>query len=428
MIPAQTVTGEPMPEVRVVSELEVMGPAHAAKRPARAGDLWVVVQVAGRRKRQKVGRPTERNIARAEELRADWQAALDEQLGVASPVTALETFRGAAESFLASGMRMRASRTKRNRGYQVKALIEHFGDTPLARIDAAAIGDWWDREVQGKRDWRTGGFYLDCASLIFKHAQRSGVEVVNPVPAARERLIGDIASTKEYRSRNQSNMRPLQVEQLQAFLKALESESLDFIVSCVLLYECGLRFGEMRALTWGGVFLGKDADDTTRHLFVEESETEGIVGATKTGTFRKVALSRRARALLLSWRMLGGRPRAADRVVAAHWNNRFIERLTKVCERAKIPRFTPKDLRDTFASLLITHGIVLKWISLQLGHSRVGTTEQHYAAYMAIDGYQNPWMVPPGCLPTDLFAELDGWRVEVSATIERSMDGRGGRS
>ena len=34
-------------------------------------------------------------------------------------------------------------------------------------------------------------------------------------------------------------------------------------------------------------------------------------------------------------------------------------------------------MRDTFASTLITHGIVLKWISLQLGHASVATTERH---------------------------------------------------
>ena len=82
------------------------------------------------------------------------------------------------------------------------------------------------------------------------------------------------------------------------------------------------------------------------------------------------------------------------------------------CKRAGIARHTSKDFRDTFASLLITHGIVLKWLSLQLGHARVATTEKHYAAYLAMDGYQNPWMVPDGCLPTDLFAELDGCRME----------------
>jgi hypothetical protein len=27
---------------------------------------------------------------------------------------------------------------------------------------------------------------------------------------------------------------------------------------------------------------------------------------------------------------------------------------------------------------------------------------------MQMDGYQNPWIVPAGCLPPDLFSEFDG--------------------
>lgn len=397
-----------MPEVRVMREAELMGPAHAARRPNRADDLWVVVNVDGKRRRQKIGRPTERNQARAEEMRADWQAAVDLEVGMPMPVA---TFRSAANSFLEEGLRARATKTKSGRRYQLQSLVEHFGDTPLAALD---LDGWWKAEVEGKRDWRTGTFYLTAISLVFKHAHRQGVEIANPVPAARERLLGDIRNTKEYRRRNQDNLSPLSLEQLRALFAALEQEPDDFLVSVFLLYECGLRFGEMRALTWADVRLGRDADDTTRHLYVQNSETDGVVGATKTGESRKVGLSRRARALLLRWQLQAGRPQLTDRVVASLWGGNFRSRLGRACARARIPTFTPKDFRDTYASQLITHGIVLKWISLQLGHARVATTEKHYAAYLAIDGgYENPWQVPAGHLPTDLFAELDGWHPEL---------------
>jgi hypothetical protein len=41
---------------------------------------------------------------------------------------------------------------------------------------------------------------------------------------------------------------------------------------------------------------------------------------------------------------------------------------------------------------------VLRWISLQLGHGSLSVTERHYASYTLSDGYQNPWIVPAGCL------------------------------
>jgi len=51
-------------------------------------------------------------------------------------------------------------------------------------------------------------------------------------------------------------------------------------------------------------------------------------------------------------------------------------------------------------------------------------TEQHYAAYMAMDGYRNPWMVPDGGLPSDLFEMLDEW--SLSAEMERALTGPSG--
>ena len=83
--------------------------------------------------------------------------------------------------------------------------------------------------------------------------------------------------------------------------------------------------------------------------------------------------------------------------------------MVKVYKAAGIEPHALKDFRDTFATQLVIHGIVLKWVSLQLGHGTVGVTERHYARWMAQDGYRNPWQVPEGCLPTDLFAELDEW-------------------
>lgn len=394
-----------MPEVRIQTEREVMGPGHAAKRPERAEDLWVTVYLNGKSKRQKIGPPTERNREKARELRDDWQAALDHELGLVN--LPIPTFRHAGEAFLQSGLRSRAAKTIAGRRYQVATLTRYFGDAPLDRID---LGEWWDSEIEGKKDFRTGDAYLTVISLVYKHAQRSVAKLENPVPAARTRIFGDIRSTKEYQSRNESNLNPMTVEDARKLLPKLEGEPADFRIAVLLMYECGLRFGEMRAIRWRDVWLGESDADTTRHLYIRVSETDGREGATKTGRHRKVGISKRLRSVLLAWQLESGNPPPDRRVVEATWGNNFRKRLRRVCRSAKVAPYTPKDFRDTYASRLITHGIVLKWISLQLGHRKVATTENHYAAYMALEGYENPWHVAEGCLPTDLFAELDLWR------------------
>jgi len=106
--------------------------------------------------------------------------------------------------------------------------------------------------------------------------------------------------------------------------------------------------------------------------------------------------------------MKAGRP-SSGWVLTRATHGRIHDRLGRAAKAAKVEKPKFKDFRDTYASTLITHGIVLKWISLQLGHASVSITEKHYARYMAVEGYQNPWIVPAGCLPSDLFADLDGW-------------------
>ena len=46
------------------------------------------------------------------------------------------------------------------------------------------------------------------------------------------------------------------------------------------------------------------------------------------------------------------------------------------------------DLRDTFASQLLTCGVSLGYVSAQLGHSNVSTTARHYVRWAGGDTYR----------------------------------------
>ena len=61
---------------------------------------------------------------------------------------------------------------------------------------------------------------------------------------------------------------------------------------------------------------------------------------------------------------------------------------------------TPKDLRDTYASQLLTAGI-------QLGHSDVSITARHYARWTGGDDYRSPLDVREGEVPADLLSLLN---------------------
>ena len=50
--------------------------------------------------------------------------------------------------------------------------------------------------------------------------------------------------------------------------------------------------------------------------------------------------------------------------------------------RTGLAGHTPKDLRDTFASWLVSLGVPVAWVSHSLGHSNWAVTARHYAQWM----------------------------------------------
>ena len=65
-----------------------------------------------------------------------------------------------------------------------------------------------------------------------------------------------------------------------------------------------------------------------------------------------------------------------------------------------------QDLRDTYASQLLTCGVQLGYVSKQLGHSDVSTTAWHYARWAGGDAYIEPLAIEAGEVPADLLARL----------------------
>ena len=72
------------------------------------------------------------------------------------------------------------------------------------------------------------------------------------------------------------------------------------------------------------------------------------------------------------------------RIEPHNFRNREWRRILK---RAGIGPRKIKDLRDTFASHLLSQGIPLGYVSRQLGHSDVSVTARHYARWVGDDVY-----------------------------------------
>ena len=116
---------------------------------------------------------------------------------------------------------------------------------------------------------------------------------------------------------------------------------------------------------------------------------------------------RRLRAALLEWYEAKGHPEGEEDILPRFDRSNFVKRSWKrIIEQAGLAGVTPKDLRDSYASYLLTCGVQLGYVSAQLGHSNVATTANHYARWVGDDSYKAPLSLGPGEVPADLLSHL----------------------
>jgi integrase len=96
-----------------------------------------------------------------------------------------------------------------------------------------------------------------------------------------------------------------------------------------------------------------------------------------------VQLSRRLRSLLREHWVKQGQPGSSERVLPRfNGRNYRYRHFDEVLRRAGLAGHTPKDLRDTFASWLVSLRVPVAWVSESLGHSNWALTAKHYARWI----------------------------------------------
>ena len=178
----------------------------------------------------------------------------------------------------------------------------------------------------------------------------------------------------------------------------------------LLCLDAGLRRGEAIGLRWRSVIWGDGEGDPRRALIISESRPRGgRPGPTKTGRQRRVDLSRRLRrALWAEFRRVVGRGEDDFAVAAIDPDNFNAREWRRIVKRADIGPIQPKDLRDTYATQLLSAGVPLAYLSNQLGHAAIGTTERHYAKWIEREEYRRPIDLKPGEVPGDVLTHLSG--------------------
>lgn len=291
------------------------------------------------------------------------------------------------------------------------ALTGHFGTLRIAEISRRDLVDWWHATIE-KRGLspKTGKNRLDALAAVLGYAVDLELIEANPVDAFRA-VLRRRNRTKRGRAESEpaAKIRPIEgLDELAAFGEASAEIGGDGHLVDLLQLDAGLRLGEVLGLRWGDVEWGDDSSDTSRALMIRSSRARGRhEGAPKSGRARRVALSRRLRQLLQERYLAAGRPATSERVVpkvdSSNYRKRHFAAVTKA---ASLGARRPKDLRDTFASQLLTAGVQLGYVSQQLGHADVAVTARHYARWAGGDEYRPAPTLEDGDVPADLLARL----------------------
>lgn len=159
-------------------------------------------------------------------------------------------------------------------------------------------------------------------------------------------------------------------DEYERVVEAAESDDSNAFLIALLGGEAGLRCGEMIALEWGDVDLGK------RQLRVQRSQWKGHVTATKGGRVRFVPLTVRLAAALREHRHL-----RTARVLYQRDGSPLTQKIVQDYMKRAARRANVKPgvhiLRHTFCSHLAMRGAPARAIQELAGHQDLATTQRY---------------------------------------------------
>ncbi len=299
-------------------------------------------------------------------------------------------------------------------------IMEQLGDFRLDEITAPRLREWWAKVVEtpyknskGEERTRaasTGRHYVNALAAVLEYARDLGaLDSMNAVEEFRRQLRRRSRGKGARAAAAEDRIRPIErPDEVGRLLGAARVEGLASRVLVTVLLDAGLRLGEALGLRWGAIAFGSDGDDSGRHLHVRENRPRGgDPEPPKSGRDRRVALSRRLRAALLELYVDRFEPGPETPIFEGIDPGNFRHReWRRILKRAAIGHRAMKDLRDTYASQLLTCGVNVAYVSRQLGHADLNVTTDHYARWCGGDEYREPMRLGPGELPADLLARV----------------------
>lgn len=250
-------------------------------------------------------------------------------------------------------------------------ILPYFEARPVDSISAADIRKWQAdiKKAQNANGRPLSPGYLQNIVMelsgIFNFAVRFYGLSVNPC-----RIAGNTVGKKQ---RSLTFWTKAEFDQ---FISTFERTD-PYYTAFLVLYYCGLRIGELEALTTADIDLVQNtlSVNKTYHLI----GGEGIVTTPKTEKAnRTITLPPFLSGLLQAHEQRIYRPEPDTRLFTASHSS-YARQLEEHTKQANVKRIRLHDLRHSHASLLIELGFSALLVSERLGHENVSTTLNIYS-------------------------------------------------
>lgn len=253
--------------------------------------------------------------------------------------------------------------------------LPFFGEKPLNEITTSDVLHW-QNELLKYRDPETGAPYTSSylktvhnqLSALFNHAVKYYGLQENPA-----RKVGNMGSE------NGIKMKYWTLEQYRKFSFVMMDKPQAYYCFEVL-YWCGIREGELLALTWGDIDLDRGimSIDKTYH----RRKGQDVITPPKTpNSIRKITMPDFLCDELREYKEMIYEP--GDRVFPVSKN--YLERCMEYgCRAAGLEKIRIHDLRHSHVSLLIDLGYTAVAIAERVGHQSIDITYRYAHLYPTV--------------------------------------------
>lgn len=206
-----------------------------------------------------------------------------------------------------------------------------------------------------------------------RHAINEGIIYKDPT------YMVEITGEKKEKHEAQKFISEVDFKQILQYIQSTDTKPLSYYF-ILLLATTGLRYSECAGLTWdcinrSSIIINKTWDDSYTHDFSSTKNSSSnrtiTIDSNTYSTFMELKSTQTAdNPLNLVFCSEKQTPLS---------NNGVNKTLKSICNRLNIQPITCHVLRHTHGSVLLYHGLNIKYISRRLGHSDIVTTLQIYS-------------------------------------------------